>query len=72
VLPPAAVSVDDPPGHIEAGEAAAVIVGRGFTVTVTDAVLWHPFTSTPVTVYVVVEAGVTVTLVPVKLPGIHV
>jgi hypothetical protein len=39
--------------------------GIGFTVTVTCAVELHPFTSVPVTVYVVVDAGLAVTLVPV-------
>jgi len=50
VLAPVAVNADDAPEQMEAGEAVALITGSGFTVTVTDAVLWHPFALTPVTV----------------------
>jgi hypothetical protein len=35
------------------------------------AVLVQPFAPVPVTVYVVVEAGETVMVVPVNEPGIH-
>lgn len=42
-----------------------VTVGIALTVTVTVAVLTQPFDPVPVTVYVVVAAGVAVTLVPV-------
>ena len=42
------------------------MVGGGLTVTVTCAVAVHPF-DVPVTVYVVVEAGVAVTDEPVVL-----
>jgi hypothetical protein len=62
---PEAVSVELPPEHIVAGDAVAVTVGGTFTVTVTVAVFVHPFASVPVTVYVVVEAGVTVMELPV-------
>jgi hypothetical protein len=41
------------------------IVGIGFTVIVTVAVAVHPFTEVPVTVYVVVAAGLPVTVAPV-------
>lgn len=52
-------------------EAVVVIAGRAFTVTVIVDVLEQPGPFEPVTVYVVVAAGVTVTLVPVSEPGIH-
>lgn len=69
---PVAVSVDGVPEHTVAGDAVALITGTGSTVTVTVAVLVHPVGVVPVTVYVVVADGVTVTLVPVRLPGCHV
>ena len=47
-------------------------LGNEFTVTVNVAVFVHPGPVEPVTVYVVVAVGETVTLVPDKLPGIHV
>jgi hypothetical protein len=59
VDPPLAVREELPPLQIVAGAATAVIVGNGFTVTVTDAVLVHPAAEVPVTVYVVVAAGLT-------------
>ena len=65
MVAPVAVSVDDPPGHTEAGDAAAVTTGIGFTVIVTVAVLTHPAAEVPVTVYVVVAVGVAVTEAPV-------
>ena len=40
-------------------------MGNGFTVTADVALSLQPFTSVPVTVYVVVEVGVAVTVVPV-------
>lgn len=43
----------------------ASTTGNGFTVTVDVAVFVHPFTSVPVTVYVVVEVGFAFTLAPV-------
>ena len=39
--------------------------GAGITVTVTSAVFVHPFAAVPVTVYVVVDAGLAVTVAPV-------
>jgi hypothetical protein len=53
-----------------AGEA--LTVGKEFTVTVTVPVFAQPGPVEPVTVYVVVVVGETVTVVPDKLPGIHV
>ena len=50
VLPPAAEMVADSPLQSEAGEALAVIVGAGFTETVTLAAPVHPAADVPVTV----------------------
>ena len=51
-----------PPEQMVAGEAVAVTLGNGATVTVTDALREHPLALVPVTVYVVVEEGLTVML----------
>ena len=50
--------------------AEAVTTGNVFTVTVTCAVEEHP-DAVPVTVYVVVDPGVTETELPVSDPGIQ-
>jgi hypothetical protein len=65
-----AVNEEDPPLHIVEGVAVGVITGFGLTVTLTVAVPVQP-AALPVTVYVVVVAGVTDTGVPVKPPGFH-
>jgi|LakMenEpi03Aug12_release.lakeMendotaPanAssembly.Ray.scaffolds.fasta_scaffold3093851_1 hypothetical protein len=57
---------------MEALEAAAVTVGDALTVMRRVDVLVHPLAFVPVTVYVVVVVGDTVTEVPVSDPGIHV
>jgi hypothetical protein len=46
----------------------AATVGNGFTESTNVAVLVQP-AEVPLTVYVVVAAGATVTLLPEKLPG---
>jgi hypothetical protein len=55
---------------------ALVNDGTGLTLTVTVAVLAHPLLFVPVTVYVLVEDGLAVTLAPVvadrPVPGDHV
>ena len=61
---PVAVITEVCPLHIAAGLAVALTVGNGFTVTLTAAVPEHPAVLVPVTVYVVVELGVTVLLAP--------
>ena len=66
---PEAVKVEEPPVQIAAGEAEAVIVAEELTVTVTVAVPVPPLISVPVTVKVVVAAGVTEMLAPVNAPG---
>lgn len=63
VLLPAQIVVDD---------AVAVTVGFGFTVITMVAVFEQPGAFVPVTVYVVVLAGVTVTVEPLSDPGIQV
>lgn len=70
VAAPAPVSVAVLPTQIGPLEDA-VTVGGGPTVTVTVCVEVHPLALVPVTVYVVVAAGETVTVVPLKDPGIH-
>jgi len=56
------------PRQISVGVALAVIVGNGWTVTVTSAVPVHPSIVVPVTEYVVVVVGITVTLGLVPKP----
>ena len=50
MLAPLAVSVEDAPMQMAVGDAVAVTVGNGLTVTVTVAVLTHPAADVPVTV----------------------
>lgn len=64
-MPPAAVIVVLLPAQMLEDAAVAVMLGKGFTVMATLAVLVHPFAAVPVTVYVVVTAGVAVTAAPV-------
>lgn len=49
----------------------AVTFGTAFTATATVAVFVQPLAAVPVTVYVVFPVGATVTLFPVRLPGIQ-
>ena len=59
------------PEQIEVGVAVAVIVGVGLTNSVTVLVFVQPPLE-PVTEYVVVTVGETVTLAPINEPGIQV
>ena len=68
---PFEVSVTLLPTQTDELDAEAVIDGDVFTVMVRVAVPVHPFTAVPVTVYVVVVVGETVTGDPLRLPGIH-
>lgn len=52
-------------------DAVAVTVGEEPTEIAMVCVPVHPLAPVPVTVYVVVDAGVTVTLVPLNDPGIQ-
>lgn len=54
------------------GLTAAVIEAAGDRVTVVVAMLVQPKALAPVTVYTVVEVGVTTGLLPLKEPGCHV
>jgi len=65
VFAPPAVKTELAPEHIVDGDADAVTVGVGFTVTVTDFVPVQPSALVPVTVYVVVLVGDTVLELPV-------
>jgi hypothetical protein len=69
---PVAVNVVELPVQIDALDAVAVTAGEAFTVMRRVDVLVQPLISVPVTVYVVVVVGDTVTAVPVNDPGIHV
>ena len=60
-IAPLPVRVTFPPAQIDPVEVFAPTAGKAFTVTVVLAVPVHPFASVPVTVYVVVVIGVTVT-----------
>jgi len=68
---PEADRVLEVPMQMEAGNALAEILALGLIVTLTVAVPEHPATL-PVTVYVVLVVGETLTGEPVKLPGIQV
>lgn len=71
VVAPDAVNVADVPEQTVAVEVVTVTVGVGLTVIVRVAVPVHPLAAVPVTVYVVVVAGVTVTGEPLSDPGIQ-
>jgi hypothetical protein len=60
-----------PPTQIAEFVELAVTVGNGLTVTPTVAVFTQPLAFVPVTVYVVLVVGDTVTDEPDKLPGFH-
>ena len=64
------MSVDDPPGQTDPGDAVALTFGKAPTDTVTDAVFEQPLEFVPVTVYVVVDVGLTVMLA-VVCPVLH-
>ena len=68
---PFAVIVVGPPSQMAAGAAEVVTVGDVFTVISCVAVAVHPFAAVPVTVYVVVDAGETLTVEPLSDPGIQ-
>jgi hypothetical protein len=68
VVAPEAESVAELPEQI-APPPVAVNAGEGFTAMDTKAVSVQPPGFVPITVYVVEVAGVTVTLLPEKLPG---
>jgi len=60
------------PGHTAAGDAVADMVGLGLIVTITVEFAVQPAAFVPVTVYIVVPAGQTFTVPPLRLPGIQV
>jgi hypothetical protein len=65
-----AVIEDISPAQIAEGFAEAVIWGLGFIVRVTAVVSKHP-AAFPIRVKVVVDAGDTEMIEPIKAPGIH-
>ena len=58
-MPPDPVSVDEPPTQIDGLAGVMLHTGGGVTVIVTAHVLLHPLAFDTVTVYVVVEVGLT-------------
>jgi len=54
------------------GNELILIVGEGNTVTLTVCVFVHPDVVVPVTLYVVVTVGFTITGDPLRFPGLHV
>jgi hypothetical protein len=71
-LTPVAVNVDEFPKHIAVELATGIKVGLGVTTIFTVCVDVQPLTKAPVTEYKVVEAGVSISVVPVIAPGFHV
>lgn len=71
VVAPEAVIEVELPEQIVVLDAVVVTVGVGFTVIKRVAVAVHPLAAVPVTVYVVVVVGETVTGEPVREPGIQ-
>ena len=69
VVAPDAVSVLEAPAQMGLVPEVAVTVGVGVTVTVSWDVLVQPFAPVPVTVYVVVAPGDTVTGFVLIFPG---
>jgi hypothetical protein len=69
---PVELNVAELPAHIAVGLLTAVKVGVGVTLTVTVLVLRQPVAFAPVTVYIVVETGLTVVVAPVAPPGFQV
>ena len=59
-VPPDAVRVTESPGHTDGLEGVMLHVGGGVTVIVTEHELVQPLASATMTVYVVVEVGLTV------------
>lgn len=69
-MAPLAVMVELWPAQIDAGEGVTVSDGNGVTVTVTVVVSLQP-ASSPISVYVVVDVGLTVSVVANE-PVLHV
>src|SRR5689334_11950694 len=69
-VPPVAVSVDEPPTQIDGLDGVILHVGGGVTFTVAEHELVHPIAFDTVTVYVVVEDGLTV-IAAVESPVLH-
>jgi hypothetical protein len=72
VAAPPAVSVAEFPAHIDVGLETAVTVGLGSTIKFIVFVLMQPAALVPVTVYIVVTVGETLTDAPEIAPGFHV
>jgi hypothetical protein len=70
LLAPLAARLVDAPAHIAISEELITITGKLFTVTVSDAVPWHPFVPVPVTVKEVVTFG-PVVMLAVLAPVLH-
>ena len=64
------MSVAEAPAQIEEAEAAILTLGTALTVIALETVSEHPLALVPVTEYVVVAVGLTVTLADVA-PLLH-
>jgi hypothetical protein len=60
VLAPTAVKVAECPTQTALDDFVTVSVGKALTVKLIVSVLTHPFTSVPVTVYIVVMVGLSI------------
>jgi hypothetical protein len=69
---PVAVNVELPPTQTSLGDAEAVIVGLVNNVIAIVLEEEHPTALVPVTVYIVLDTGLTLTVPPVNAPGLQV
>ena len=68
-----AVTTVKVPAHVSDLVGPGVIIGSGVTVTETMAFAWQPVVVfVPVTVYMVVDEGITAAVFPVIAPGFQV
>ena len=69
---PPADNVIELPSHIEDCDTEVVIVGTGFTITLTVFSPVQPNKSAPTTVYVILVVGLAIVIEPLATIGLHV